>query len=319
MIAKLRERLPEYWRKHLPEVIFYAKFTADSLGHPHTLLKQQITDLLAGKAQERDLHVLVSTLCHNLWEVRDVDEFKRVFLDCLECKSLKNFSLLPSISPMFYIGHYHAHHTGRILHRDISENNLMIFRPEESAEAVGILNDFDMATERLLDAKEAEVSAAHHRTGTLPFMALELVDNDEAKPVHLYRHDLESFFYILIWAATHYDFESQTKRNTPVVMRDWLDPETAAEMKRKLTTGPHFKSAITPLVLGPFKELWETWVIPLRILFGQACYERTYGESEEGFDDVTINGQVTFERFMAAIGETPRGLDPNSQVHEASK
>lgn len=40
---------------------------------------------------------------------------------------------------MLYTGHYHAYHTGRILHRDISESNLMIFRPAESAEVVGIL------------------------------------------------------------------------------------------------------------------------------------------------------------------------------------
>jgi len=190
----------------------------------------------------------------------------------------------------------------------------MIFRADPSADALGILNDFDMATEWFPDTKEAQVSAAHHRTGTLPFMALELVDNDETEPVHLYRHDLESFFYILIWAATHYDFESQTKKDTPAVMRDWLSPDTAAEMKRKLTTGFHFKSAITPLVLAPFEELWETWVVPLRVLFGQAFHDRTYGESKKGFDNTTINGQVTFEKFMAAMGETPRGLDPTSQA-----
>lgn len=33
-------------------------------------------------------------------------------------------------------------------------------------------------------------------------MALELFDNAKADPVHLSRHDLESLFYILIWAAT---------------------------------------------------------------------------------------------------------------------
>lgn len=216
---------------------------------------------------------------------------------------------------MLYTGHYHAYHTGRILHRDISESNLMIFRPAESAEVVGILNDFDMATERLLDAKEAEVSAAHHRTGTLPFMALELVDNDETEPVHLYRHDLESFFCILIWAATHYDFDSRAKRDTPGVLRDWLDPDTAAQMKMKITTGPHFQSAITPLKLSPFDDLWETWVVPLRSLFTCANQERTNCIGENApLDNTTVNGKITFEKFMAAIGETPRGLHPNSQV-----
>jgi serine/threonine protein kinase len=283
------------------------------------IAKSKLHEHPANLVEARHVRVSVSTpsLCHNLWQMRlrDVESFKRVFLDCLECKLLKFFSFLPSISPTFHTGHYHAYHTGRILHRDISENNLMIFRAECSAEAVGILNDFDMATERLPDAKETEVSAAHHRTGTLPFMALELVDNDEADPIHLYRHDLESFFYILIWAATHYDFGSQTKRNTPGMMRQWLDPDTAAEIKKKIIIGPYLKSAITPLVLAPFEGLWETWVVPLRSLFTNALHERTtYIWENTQLDDTTVNGKITFEKFMAAIGETPRGLYPNSQA-----
>jgi serine/threonine protein kinase len=225
-----------------------------------------------------------------------------------------NVSAYDFSNVFFYLsilsGHYHAYHTGHILHRDISENNLMVFRADPSEDAVGILNDFDMAIERLPEAKEAQVIAAHHRTGTLPFMALELLDNHETEPVHLYRHDLESFFYILIWAATHYDFGSQTRRNTPNLMKDWLNPKTAPDMKFRLLNGPYFQSAITPLRLAPFEELWQKWIVPLRVVFGCAFHERTYGGSEATFDNITINGQVTFEKFMAAIGETPRGLDP---------
>jgi len=224
MIAKLRERLPDYWRKRLPEVIFYTKFDADSLGLPHTLLKQHIQGFLTKEAQERDLHILVSTFCHNLWQVRDVEESKRVFLDCLECKCFRFFQCL-------LLSHYHAYHSGHILHCDISENDLIVFRADPSEDAVGSLNDFDMAIERLPEAEEAQAIAAHHRTGALPSMALELLHNRETELIHLYRHDLESFFYILIRAATHYGFESQTRRNTPNrLMKDWLNPKTAPDM-----------------------------------------------------------------------------------------
>jgi len=61
-------------------------------------------------------------------------------------------------------------------------------------------------------------------------MAFELLHNRETELIHLYRHDLESFFYILIRAATHYGFESQTRRNTPNLMKDWLNPKTAPDM-----------------------------------------------------------------------------------------
>ncbi|CAL1698397.1 unnamed protein product [Somion occarium] len=44
---------------------------------------------------------------------------------------------------------------------------------------------------------------AKYRTGTGPFMALDLLAAGPA-PTHLYRHDLESFFWVLVWfIATH--------------------------------------------------------------------------------------------------------------------
>ena len=37
-------------------------------------------------------------------------------------------------------------------------------------------------------------------------------------------------------------------------MKESLNPQTAAEMKRKLTTGVHFQSVIAPL---RFDEVWQ--------------------------------------------------------------
>lgn len=34
-------------------------------------------------------------------------------------------------------------------------------------------------------------------TGTVPFMAVDVLFNNE----HTYRHDLESFFYVLLWTC----------------------------------------------------------------------------------------------------------------------
>lgn len=38
-------------------------------------------------------------------------------------------------------------------------------------------------------------SGARHQTGTMEFMAIEVLFDIN----HTYRHDLESFFYVLIW------------------------------------------------------------------------------------------------------------------------
>jgi Fungal protein kinase len=53
-----------------------------------------------------------------------------------------------------------------------------------------MLIDLDLAKEL-----DSDLSAARHRTGTMEFMATEIL-KDKA---HTYRYDLESFFYIFLW------------------------------------------------------------------------------------------------------------------------
>ena len=79
---------------------------------------------------------------------------------------------------------------GKILHGDISENNIIITNPEEAGGFRGMLIDLDLAKE---DGKGP--SGARHRTGTMEFMAIEVLLGIS----HTYRHDLEAFFYVLIW------------------------------------------------------------------------------------------------------------------------
>ena len=99
------------------------------------------------------------------------------------------------LTPLSHVGHYHAYTAGKVLHRDLSENNLMFKRDADSNSAKGVVNDWDMASHP--DNKgEVPTSTARHRTGTISFMACDLLV--DKPPVHIYRHDLESFFYILI-------------------------------------------------------------------------------------------------------------------------
>ncbi|KKF92127.1 Protein kinase domain protein [Ceratocystis platani] len=80
--------------------------------------------------------------------------------------------------------------TGKILHRDISPNSIIITNPETANGFKGMLTNLDLA--KILDS---EPSGARHRTGTIQFMAVEVL----RKKDHTYRHDLESFFYVLLW------------------------------------------------------------------------------------------------------------------------
>ncbi len=79
---------------------------------------------------------------------------------------------------------------GGILHRDISSNNIIITSPEKADGFRGMLIDLDLTKER-----DSGPSGVRHRTGTMQFMAIEVLRGVD----HTYRHDLESFFYVLLW------------------------------------------------------------------------------------------------------------------------
>jgi serine/threonine protein kinase len=79
---------------------------------------------------------------------------------------------------------------GKILHRDISENNIIITDPHRADGFTGMLIDLDLAKQ-----VGSSRSGARHQTGTMEFMAIEVL----RKATHTFRHDLESFFYVLFW------------------------------------------------------------------------------------------------------------------------
>jgi hypothetical protein len=83
----------------------------------------------------------------------------------------------------------------KILHRDISQHNLMLRKEDDKIH--GVLNDLDLAVDA--DVKSA---SSKHRTGTKPFMAIDLLRPDP--PMHMYRHDLESIFYVVVWITSRF-------------------------------------------------------------------------------------------------------------------
>lgn len=105
--------------------------------------------------------------------------------------------------------HQSLYVTGRILHRDISSNNIIITDPKTADGFKGMLIDFDLAKVR-----DSGPSGARHQTGTMQFMAVE----DLRKADHTYRHDLESFFYVLLWMCAR---QSWTKKH---LCQDELPP-----------------------------------------------------------------------------------------------
>jgi hypothetical protein len=95
------------------------------------------------------------------------------------------------------LGHYHLW-VGGVHHNDISVENLMY----DKANGHGILNDYDLAH---LNGRPRPSGA--ERTGTMPFMALDLLTEKAWNGLvgRLYRHDCESFAWVLFWICCRYD------------------------------------------------------------------------------------------------------------------
>ncbi|KAM4063417.1 kinase [Hirsutella rhossiliensis] len=112
--------------------------------------------------------------------------------------------------------HQSLYVTGNILHRDISSNNVIIADAKKPGDFKGMLIDLDLAKVR-----DSGPSGARHQTGTMQFMAVEVL----RKADHTYRHDLESFFYVLLWMCARYSwsngFGGEEKPPEESDLRNW--------------------------------------------------------------------------------------------------
>lgn len=119
-----------------------------------------------------------------------------------------------------------------ILHRDISMNNIIITNLGEADGYSGMLIDMDMAT-RISSDGVNEGSGARQITGTLEFMAIEVLESAYRDIQHTYRHDLESFFYVFLSICVNYGWP-EGQRPTKNPFQDWytLPYEKIATTKR---------------------------------------------------------------------------------------
>ncbi|EEH04164.1 conserved hypothetical protein [Histoplasma capsulatum G186AR] len=102
---------------------------------------------------------------------------------------------------------------GKILYRDSSENDIVTTDPAKADGSTGILIDLDLAKE-----VGSGRSSARHQTGTREFMAIDVLLTID----HTYRHDLESFFYVLIWQCAHHGWgKSGFDRPKDTMLKEW--------------------------------------------------------------------------------------------------
>lgn len=93
-------------------------------------------------------------------------------------------------------GHQSLYQAARILHHDVSKNNIIITDAKNDTDPKGMLVDLDLAKEL-----NRGPSGARYRTGTMEFMAIEVLEGH----THTCRHDLESFFYVFLRIIIRHD------------------------------------------------------------------------------------------------------------------
>ncbi|KAI9770965.1 MAG: hypothetical protein M1840_002669 [Geoglossum simile] len=194
-------------------------------------------------------------------------------------------------------GHKSLYREGKILHRDVSVNNVIIADAESGEGPRGMLIDLDLAKEL-----GSGPSGARHRTGTMEFMAIEVLK----RKAHTYRHDLESFFYVFLWVIIRYG--QNADRNLPETsrLRCWYSGtyQDIADMKRGHMSAFEEITAEFPPMFENVKGLAEE----LRdILFGTGrLFTGTYKKPEDRdrMYDSMINA---FERMIKHLLEYCKG------------
>ncbi|KAJ8519882.1 hypothetical protein ONZ45_g3205 [Pleurotus djamor] len=265
ILEVLHEKIP-FMRDHLPEVVTSVSFTAALAGLPRVYLMEQAAAEFKGLYSMglRHFTIMVSRRYEHLWELKS---------------------------------HHYAHKLGFILHRDLSEQNLMFTRRDKKV--LGVVNDWDLSSER-----NTRTNSDTSRTGTGPFMAFDLL-SPKYTSGHMYHHDLESLFYILVWAALHYDLGSAEPRvpKTPSVITSWTEVFKAAlSAKALFLSTRNGCDTVFGAVRPCFKPLLSTWLEPLWQYFSSAFIQW------ENFRQKRKDETTTFEGFMKAIGVEPRKI-----------
>jgi hypothetical protein len=183
-------------------------------------------------------------------------------------KSLYEFSsfteLLSALRDAI-IGHKRLYHTYHILHRDVSINNIVISPPGHTS--AGVLIDLDLA----IDINRLTKSGASHRTGTQDFMAVGVLEGEP----HRARHDLESFFFVLLWVASFYDASANRRFDVSGTVFNACnnvvggDYEQVSMMKRSYVASDMFEGRCLAKMedevraaLGPLLEEWRSLLFP---------------------------------------------------------
>ncbi|KAK0474731.1 hypothetical protein EDD18DRAFT_1298695 [Armillaria luteobubalina] len=310
--AKAKEMAGEgktHWvLDHLPEILHSQDFRFNRKDCSQKrlmelLIKAEYAEEKTFIYEERLLRITVSECLFPLDSLTDVKEFGQIFLDILQC-------------------HRWLFDHPKILHRDISMTNVMYRR--RKGQVCGVLNDFDLSSfYPLLE------SSSLHRTGTAPYMSRDLLK--PADVAHLYRHDIEALFYVLMMLCCRYEIGLSDKK--PVIQKlkvqqgqkmpfaGWFNRSATWDTLSDMKAG--FLSSEMVIPTSKSFTAFLPWLQDIRYAFGNGYQARANSKNPKRklsskfipqraqelknrpdmnipapFDDETLGGHVVYSDFL---------------------
>ncbi len=192
--------------------------------------------------------------------------------------------------------HHWIYESAHILHRDVSLRSIMFRRRGRGV--YGVLIDFDLSSIRGCSRQYFSQG-----TGTFPFWARDL--HEAKSPKHLYRHDLESFFYVFLFVVCSYKIVEEgnkvrLRRDSREGMMRWLAPKKHRDTRWKkfkiLCNNSHFLE-----IAKERHDDFEVAIECLKIL--RRGFRRGLSCEQSGGE--TLGGNVTYDLFMKARSKIP--------------
>lgn len=193
----------------------------------------------------------------------------------------------------------------------------------------GVLMDFDLSLWTANDHTQTKQLVA----GTAPYMAHELLGREGINTTRMYRHDLESLFYVMLMFATRYEVATLDQGSGLRTREDRLEElpfhSWFAEPSGELLSYWKFLFLTTssPIDLTPGFEDFGHWIHRLRQSFqlGQCakrdhevklmelCWGRKRGRSGDGvvpeFDNETLGGHAPYSALVDPARNLPGVLE----------
>ncbi|KAG2138136.1 hypothetical protein BD769DRAFT_1663701 [Suillus cothurnatus] len=232
---------------HIPKLLWHHAFT-----NPTSIIREAL-EVPEPTKGSRVLYILVFPKLHPITELNDKELFD-VWRQCILC-------------------HLTLWKEG-VYHRDVSPGNLMWYWKDGNR--MGVLNDYDLSS-----LANVQGPQGNERTGTVPFMARELLteEGQRGKVKHLYRHDLESFMWVFAWICLRYRQGVLVPRRLRP-LDEWATLGAIACGEKKLV----FLDKLSPFAPSDINKLTWGFLVSCLLVLKKDAEDRYYLRFQEQLD-----------------------------------